>query len=472
MKWLPNIILWLSVAAGGFAQTLGPGQSWQYQLLDGGGIMDECPICDRPTFWQPLKGSFDLIGTTTADRYAITNIQFASDYSEKPAYRVTGSGVLSFESGEADVTLSVKIQRAGFADETLRMTNAPVAASRIFPMLSLQGMESPATLTRVYHLQLNAAPIRQLWFSTSSSFTRGTIGIPEEAAISHGDLLSMDGHVVKRNSQLTAMLSIPPGEDIGLDAVDIGPRGEIYFSPTADTESIVNGPIGDGDIVTSGGRLFAQNAQLLSPFGATDPEAGLDAVHLLNEFDVYFSISREVTRAGGKTLKPGDIISSDGRIFRTEADLFLRFNPGGVIGIDALYIWPNGEVWFSPQAGFSANGFTIQQGDILSDQGYIVLRNGDLVGRFAPIEDVADFGLDALTIISDVSVTPGLTTITEVNSGGGGLDLSWEGAGRVFQLERASSVEGPYLPLSDVTPDRTAHDDPPGAAAFYRVRQW
>jgi hypothetical protein len=42
----------------------------------------------------------------------------------------------------------------------------------------------------------------------------------------------------------------------------------------------------------------------------------------------------------------------------------------------------------------------------LSDQGYIVFRNTELLSPFAPTEAVADFGLDALAVITNAPPTP------------------------------------------------------------------
>jgi hypothetical protein len=53
--------------------------------------------------------------------------------------------------------------------------------------------------------------------------------------------------------------------------------------------------------------------------------------------------------------------------------------------------------------------------------------------------------------------------------------LEWDGEGEVFQLERAASPAGPWLPCSPIAPD-LSFDDADGApaaeAGFYRLRQW
>ena len=100
----------------------------------------------------------------------------------------------------------------------------------------------------------------------------------------------------------------------------------------------------------------------------------------------------------------GDILCEDGSIYKTNAQLMANFKPMDAklitYGLDALYIWPHGEIWFSTEVGFADErlGF-IGHGDLLSSTGRVVARNLELLRLFAPIEDLADFGLDGLEII-------------------------------------------------------------------------
>ena len=64
-------------------------------------------------------------------------------------------------------------------------------------------------------------------------------------------------------------------------------------------------------------------------------------------------------------------------------------------GLDAIYVWSSGEIWFLIEEGFvDQNLGAIMPGDLLSDQGMVVYRNLELLGAFAPLEDLADFGLE------------------------------------------------------------------------------
>jgi hypothetical protein len=175
-----------------------------------------------------------------------------------------------------------------------------------------------------------------------------------------------------------------------------------------------------------------------------------------------------------------DLNLNEGRVFKSNADLLARFHPSDRnrdYGLDALYLWPNGEIWFSTEEGFNDQIYgTIQGGDLLSDQGIIVFRNLELISAFAPIEDLADFGLDALFVVTDLSSAdrPRFTQIT-ANRQTGNVLLEWIGPGRVFQLEKSRLVTGPYEPVTPIIPDLFFNDA--GAlqaalASFYRLRQW
>src|SRR5204863_6923780 len=109
-------------------------------------------------------------------------------------------------------------------------TNAPVV-DRAWPLLQVSLVETQqATLTQVYKLDLLAAPLREIWFSTASGLTASKWQSPTNR-ISSGDLISDSGRVVRSSGALLARLGIMPGfPDLGVDVVDIAPGGEILFS--------------------------------------------------------------------------------------------------------------------------------------------------------------------------------------------------------------------------------------------------
>jgi hypothetical protein len=182
-----------------------------------------------------------------------------------------------------------------------------------------------------------------------------------------------------------------------------------------------------------------------------------------------------------RTLGHGDVLSSNGTVARDHSDLLAQFNPPARkhdYGLGALYVWPSGEIWFSVEEGFQDEHLgAIQPGDLLSDAGYIAYRNLQLVQPFSPVEDLADFGLDAAYVISDAwppSPAPVILSLGP-NPDGPGLLLTWKGTGRVVQILRATNPAGPYQPMLPIVPGQSqvlpfpTSDEVP----FYlRLQQW
>jgi len=298
-------------------------------------------------------------------------------------------------------------------------------------------------------------------------------------------LIASTGRVVKDHQLLSGQLGVmPPAPDLGLKDIDVLPGGEIVFSIEQDVFSESLGPLSQGDLVSNQGRLVATNAQLIAAF---DPDkgtgdVGLSGVQVFDSGEIYFSVQTNfLSQSLGRMIGPGDLLSTRGVVVRSNAELLARFfpaEPGKDYGLACIYMWPSGEIWFATQNGFtSTNGQTYLGGDLLSDQGYVVYRNLDLLGPFAPVEDLFNFGLDALFVVTDVTASPPsgkLTSIT-VDQQTGGVTVQFNGAGKVWQLERAASASGPWTPASAIGTDLSLADNgvwtnlPQG---FYRVRQW
>jgi hypothetical protein len=351
-------------------------------------------------------------------------------------------------------------------------------------MLEVSVDDSNGTPVQTYRLTLVAAPVREIWFSTRYGFHPGS-GQPPGTVVSDGDLLSATGRIVKRNQDLVGGLGIMPVvPDLGLDAVDVMPGGEIAFSVRDGHFSEALGWLSPGDVLSDRGRIVRHYADLLAAFGPQPPapEVGLDALQVLESGEVLFSIQTNLfSEKLGLTLQRGDLLSSEGRVIRTQAELLARFHPPKTdedYGLDAVYVWPSGEIWFSTEQGFQDQLLgPIVPGDLLSDQGSIVFRHLELVSPFAPLEDLADFGLDALYIVTDAlppAPAPRITAVAR-DPNTGALALNWEGKGRTFQLERADDVRGPYLPLGPIATDGAYEDADAGGNGgpfFYRLRQW
>jgi len=472
-----------------FAQAPTTNRPWAYLLLDGSSLLDDCPICDRVAIEEPMRGTFALRlieQNQLGSRYALEDISLTA--GARP-YVVKGSG--TFEVGgevalRQQMFLRVEIDD-GRTNRLCFFTNTSPALNRAWPMIDSSLDQTNGTPGQVYHLRLAAAPVREIWFSTVASFTSAHGQAPSNH-ISPGDLVSFSGGIVKRNSELLQRFQMMPViADLGLDAVYILPGGEIAFSIDQDGFSQTLGLIQHGDLLSNKGRILRNNQDLLAPFVPHPalPDAGLDAVQVLDNGDILFSIETNTfSKRLLVTLQRGDLLCSTGQVWRSNQQLLSKFHPAeptNDYGLDAVYVWPQGEIWFSTEAGFQDLALgAILPGDLLSDSGYVVFRNLELLGAFAPLEDLADFGLDALFIVTDATPPPPPTPALHINSIGpisssASIGLTWQGQGRVFQVQRADRITDPFGPLSPILTDffftdigtLTNH-----AQTYYRLQQW
>jgi hypothetical protein len=462
---------------------------WQHRLLDGSMLIDDCLICGRPTIQQPMRGTYQLRWVAEDPlfaEYAVEDVAFTAGASPGPEYRVTGRGTWRIGGEVAlqqEMTLEVQIDN-GFTQRSCVLTNVSATVDRLWPMLAVSLEESNKTDVQFYRFELASAPLREIWFSTSAGLTPANWSPPTNH-ISGGDLISDLGRIVERNEELTRYLGIMPVvPDLGLDALEILPGGEIAFSTRQDATSESLGPLSQGDLLSQRGQVLHRNADLLQAFNPQPPvpDVGLDAVHVRADGEVWFSITTDLfSEKLGETLRRGDLLSSSGRIVKHNQELLARFQPADPAkdhGLDALYVWPSGEIWFSVETGFADLGSNqYGDGDLLSDQGYVVYRNLELTGAFAPTEDLANFGLDALFVVTDVvppTLPPSITSFS-VNPQTGTVSLQGEGRGQVFQLEGADDVVGTWRPLAPITPSLNWEWIPPHpgpAQTFFRLRQW
>ena len=480
------VALGASLSSGGLAASAsGP---WQYRLIDGSTLTDDC-FCGRPAIQQSLRGSFQLRPleeNPLFTRYTVEDLVFNAGTPPVPHYHVTGHGTYQI-GGEVAVTQELILELQiddGFTNRACVLTNVSPAVNRLWPMLEISLDQSNKTLIQFYDLDLKAAPFRELWFSTAAGLHSGNWEPPTNA-VSGGDLISDTGRIVKHNEALTRGLGLMPMvPDLGLDALDILPGGELAFSAEEDVASETLGMLYHGDLLSNRGRVVRRNADLIRPFSPEPPapDVGLDAVYVRDDGEVWFSTETDIfSEMLGVTVRRGDLLSSSGQIIKLNEDLISRFQPADPkkdYGLDALYVWPSGEIWFSVETGFAGSHFEpYAAGDLLSDQGYVVYRNLELTGAFAPIEDLADFGLDALFVLTDATpgAPPPRVVSFSVDPKTGAVSIRWEGQGRAFQLEAANDILGPWLPLGPITPDLsldwTSPPDRP-LQSFLRVRQW
>ena len=473
MKKRTFFFLVLCVAASGLSLC---AQPLQYTLLAESRFMDDCLICGRPTIAVPLHGTFMLVPeevTPLFTKYRLDNIAWVGGFGTNVSYDIRGSGTYTV-GGEIAVTKQMMLNVTVNGRE-VTFTNSGLPTLRGFPdyVIDTSLAQTQQNLVTFYSMDLLATPLREVWFSINQA-------APTPARVATaGDLLSTTGRIVKRDTDLAGRLGFMPVANLSLDAVEIMPGGGIWFSINQRQFSETLGQfVDDGDIV-SPGRIVRKYYDLIGEFynpkpTMLPPDPGLDALHVSDSGSVLFSVrSNFFSTALGTNITHGDLLIDRGEIFRSNAQLLQRFQPATAkdYGLDAVYVWPSGEIWFSTEEGFvDQQRGTIQAGDILSDAGYIAFRNQDLLLKF-PTGTGQDLGDDALFVVTDLSVAapPRITSISRAKR------LRWEGPGHVFQVEKATKIDGPYLPATPIMPDTEWIDPLTGNApvtGFYRVRQW
>lgn len=463
-------------------------QRWRYRLLPDSQFLDDCIICDRPSIPWPMSGSFDLVltaETPIGNRYRIVNVEFEAGNGSDLVYRLTGEGEYEL-GGEVAIRQSLALTLEVTAPSGTRIapfTELNPAPGRRWPMFHVDADETTGSDLSTYRLQLRAAPLRELWFTTAHGMTPGN----SNAVLGHiapGDILADTGRRVRANADLLEPFGWKPGfEDTDVHSLTAGPGGQLWFS--LDDVTAPDGQrIGWGDLLADTGATIATVPELLAAFGLMPPvpDAGLDAFAVAADGARLFSLRRDVFSEGlGQTLHHGDILSDRGTVVRRFKDLVASFEPQDLdpdAGLDAFHVWPSGEIWFSTSAGFvSGTRGPIQHGDLLSEDGYVVCRNLDLVRPFSPLEDLADFGLDDIMIVTDTTPPPkppAQLMPAPSLAGDGAWALRWVGAGRVYQVEQATDAAGFFVPAGPLQTGQsfTVPAAPGDAPRFFRVAAW
>jgi hypothetical protein len=486
-------VRFLSLIAGALAATAQdppqpahPSPVVTYALLDGSYFVDDCLVCGRPTILQPLRGTFDLVllqNAGTYTKYAVRNVDFTASPGFAGEAHLTGGGTYArFEEfallQDMDLALHVK---DSFTNKLAFFTNDTRSVEKPFPLIQVDLTQTNGTVLQTFSLHLLATPLREVWFSTTKSLTSTNRPSPTNV-ISPGDLISNRGRVVKRNIELVWRLGVMPSvPDLRLDAVQVTRRGETLFSIPQRVWSETLGELGHGDLLSNHGAIVKRNAQLLAAFGLPplDVDLGLDAVQVMPDGEVLFSIQSNVVMNATLKLGRGDILSDHGRVYRRHSDLLAHFRPGVTnrdFGLDAFHILPGGEIWFSVEEDFTDTRLgTVRAGDLLSSLGHRVFDNRQLLHAFAPADPAQDYGLDALFVITDTKPPRPPPRIVRWWRHGAATRLDWDGEGDVFQVEHAPTPVGPWHACSPILPDLIfddACDLSAGPSGFYRLRQW
>jgi hypothetical protein len=288
---------------------------------------------------------------------------------------------------------------------------------------------------------------------------------------------------VRSNADLLSALEVLNGtQATAVDALDVAPGGALLFSLRQDVASTNLGSIQEGDLVSDAGKLVKHNQDLTARLGIMPavPDEGLDGVQIVENGEILFSTRRDDFSETQGPIGHGDLLSNQGKVVRANSDLLKLFHPdrpGHDYGLDAFHVWPSGETWFSTEEGFTDSVLgLLHDGDLLSDQGYLVMRSAELVAPFQPSGSLTNYGLASLFVVTDTlplpATAPALLPVS-INEAGQ-PELRWTLPGRCAQVEVAGSPLGPFLPASPILTDRSWTDTRTNrpATVFYRVRQW
>jgi len=490
--WAPILCLVAVMVAISWGQTRPPRESIvQYRLIEGSHLVDDCLFCGRPTLQIPIDGTFVLIFESADPLFETFRVEDLRFTTHEPGGAYTGDLGGRYRVG-GEVAVMHEMELAGsIVGREVELESGLEVLSIGRPWIEIdlhQVKPDPQeTPMQVFSLHLVAVPWPQVAFSTEVGFTSEQ---PERGAVSAGDLLCTDGRVLRRNGDLMGRLGVQPiVPDVGLDAA-LRPRvpgsesdrcaRRTWFSIETDIFSETLGPLHEGDLLSEVGWIVQGFEELIGPFGPMPPVAdmGLDAVAQAVGVDasgpggsLWFSVGEDFhSESLGRKVGQGDVLGSDGTIIKTNAELMAQFHPvevpEGGFGLDALFVWPHGEVWFSTERDFVDRRLgPVGHGDLLSDRGRIVMRNRDLLRAFGPLEDLADFGLDALDVRAvvprgdlDADGAVRLGDLAELARWYledwciecGGADLDWDGRValsdvRWFAEEWLTTCEGPRV---------------------------
>ncbi len=396
-----------------------------YRLIEGSTLYYSTSP-DGPEYAIPIIGSFSLSPVLAQDTrcgyYGVASLAFESK-DHNPRYTgKDGNGkyeVCSSGSVLPRQRMAVSVSIGGSRPITLDSGYVTVPADIRFPWIDVT-MKTVSISADVYipsyTFRIVAVQVKDIAFTTTASFTPGNSKI----RVTDGDLLSAAGKVILTNGELIMNFNLWPTlvmQEPGLDAVDMplvslagSARPYVYFSTNKDI--LADGNPGQGDILDNNGKIIMRNKELVALFGPMPmaPNAGLDALQ------VYPYVSSSVkpvflfsfaqgffSETLGVYISAGDLLLSTGKVFMTEAEVLRNFKPidmsARAIGVDAVALRSNGEIWFSVSRDFAdARLGKVGNGDVLSDNGRILCKNLDLLAGFAPQEKLADFGLDGLSI--------------------------------------------------------------------------
>jgi hypothetical protein len=141
-----------------------------YALVTGSQLVDDCPICERPTILAPLTGTFTLSvldQNPLYTRYELTGISFHAGAQTGMEYKVVGSGIYQIGGEVAilqDLFLDVTIDN-GFTSTKARCVNTNRGVSQRWPKIEISVDQTNGTPGQVYYLTLDAVPVPKVYSS-------------------------------------------------------------------------------------------------------------------------------------------------------------------------------------------------------------------------------------------------------------------------------------------------------------------
>jgi hypothetical protein len=151
-----------------------------YTLLPGSELIDDCPICGRPTITVPMTGTFRLRfldQNPLVAHYRIEAISFHAGGTNGPEYWISGSGTYQ-NGGEVavnqDIFLDATINN-GFTNMSVRCVNSDRMVTQQWPRIQVTANQTNGTLTTLYSLNLTAEPALQFHAITPDYQTTNVI---------------------------------------------------------------------------------------------------------------------------------------------------------------------------------------------------------------------------------------------------------------------------------------------------------
>src|SRR5229473_461864 len=144
MNWR-KLILQMMLVTGVVAATPAVAQSTNvqmYGLVTGSQLVDDCPMCGRPTILAPLTGTFTLSVLDQSPlytRYELTGISFHASSQTGIEYKVVGNGIYQIGGEVAllqDLFLDVAIDN-GFTTTKAQCVNTNRAVSQRWPKIEI-----------------------------------------------------------------------------------------------------------------------------------------------------------------------------------------------------------------------------------------------------------------------------------------------------------------------------------------------